>query len=971
MTITRFGNVQSTIPSTEIIYQSEPTNNLKLVNVINTIAEVSTEFKGVLIANGQTIQGNVDLETKTQNINLADTTADTTLFDSNVVISSPTIARDITAFDGQGPDLAIDGTSPGQLFVFTGFEFTAQSNLSNVRFKIKSSQRSTTDTSNRFIYVYEYNTTTNSFGNSFAGLSIGTYGNALLPPIIEGDYNLTYPYQLSLLAGKRYAILLPVVAGDKISEIGPSPITVDSNISVIGSVRLDAAGNFPASTNDGYAPILTLGYDVLGLFDKRIDCGIIDNKNGTIINVSDPVDLQDVSTKNYVDTAIAAIPVTDLSNLEMKTQNISLADTVKTLFNKGDIKLGENLLGINKLDSYTRPYSSTQITPLGSTTGISFEIPTAVRIDDIYVRVLDWVTTDETLSVVIWRMDIDASDNTGNTSLIVKDINKNNNVQGFYFTKVLGEFNENNILPAGKYKIGFPTINGNLVEDNSVTPIVPNPFFTSFQPQYYSGIGIGTNLPDTDSVSFIGGFNFSILPQFDGIGQLSIRDNAVINHCSLGKYFNDDIIKDDMTGVGLVGDPILFPNVSYIQNVGLILGGGVSPQIGTIFYNIWDIWEGPGRILSTDLVLSLEWALDGAIFSVSFDKYKLSYTHNPTTFSSEFTLTENNVPIDTQFGEIFHEPGGSTFEKITISLDLTNSQRKVTATHNGNLLYLYQDNIEDIPTAVGVAIGGGSATANRIIIIKNIDIRYEQTAGVLIIDPEEVNVNSDLNCNKSVLITNNLNSLDFNTEWKVKDDSVNNNRLTAEHYDGAGIMDKQVVLANKPETETENTIYKDEKYSGLNVDSMRSSLTVSGGTNKGWGNFMTLTAGEDLLAGRVVGIRFELVGSDTTESLKLVYLEAGTNTDASIYPVGITQHDALNGAEIKILTKGFTSMIFAIAEANPNRGCLISYHNFSNVGKAKVGGGNNIAILGYLAQSNAIATDGAALVYFDGYFHHN
>ena len=207
-----------------------------------------------------------NLETKTQNISLADTTADTTVLESDLVIASPTGNEDITAFDGQGADLAIDGTSPGQLFVYTGFEFTAGSNLSNVRFKIKSSQRSTIDTSNRFIYVYEYNTATNSYGNSFAGLSIGTYGNALLPPIIEGDYNLTYPYQLSLLAGKRYALLMPLVAGDKISQIGPSPITVDSNISVIGSVRLDAAGNFPASTNDGYSPILTLEYDVSGLF---------------------------------------------------------------------------------------------------------------------------------------------------------------------------------------------------------------------------------------------------------------------------------------------------------------------------------------------------------------------------------------------------------------------------------------------------------------------------------------------------------------------------------------------------------------------------------------------------------------------------------------------------------------------------------------------------------------------------------
>ena len=275
-------------------------------NLVNTLTTTQTTFTldQELITKKYLIDSLEDLNTKTQNISLTSTDATKTTITQDLNIATVGDGTDITAFDGQGADLAIDGTTAGQLYVKTGFEFTALSNLKNIRFKIKSSQRSTSDETNRFMVVYQYNYDTNSY-NFVVSLSIGKYNDPSFPPTVEGDYNLSFAYpQLNYVAGRKYAVLIDAKAGDFFSVPGTSPITVDSNISVIGSIRTDALGNFPASTNDGYSPIITLQYQVVETFDKKLSCGLIDNKNGTIINASDPVNPQDVATKNYVDLGV-------------------------------------------------------------------------------------------------------------------------------------------------------------------------------------------------------------------------------------------------------------------------------------------------------------------------------------------------------------------------------------------------------------------------------------------------------------------------------------------------------------------------------------------------------------------------------------------------------------------------------------------------------------------------------------------
>ena len=51
----------------------------------------------------------------------------------------------------------------------------------------------------------------------------------------------------------------------------------------------------------------TLSLKYKDMFINKINCGLIDNQNGTIVNVSDPTDLQDVATKKYVDDNVGGV----------------------------------------------------------------------------------------------------------------------------------------------------------------------------------------------------------------------------------------------------------------------------------------------------------------------------------------------------------------------------------------------------------------------------------------------------------------------------------------------------------------------------------------------------------------------------------------------------------------------------------------------------------------------------------------
>jgi hypothetical protein len=245
-----------------------------------------------------------NLDTKTQNISLSNTDTTKTTMSQELILSAAS-SGNVIAIEGQGADIAIDGITDNQLYVRTGFEFIAQANLSNIRFLIKSSQRGT-DTSNRGVGLFEYDADTFSY-TEIIGVTMGSYGGTPAP-IIQGDYNISYDTPpISLVAGTRYAVMMFAKAGDHFSNEGVSNLSLDGNIHLLGSLRTDSTNNIgtAVSTNDGYAPFLSIQYVASEVFNTKLSCGNIDNKNGIIYNVSDPINRQDVATKNYVDVVDA------------------------------------------------------------------------------------------------------------------------------------------------------------------------------------------------------------------------------------------------------------------------------------------------------------------------------------------------------------------------------------------------------------------------------------------------------------------------------------------------------------------------------------------------------------------------------------------------------------------------------------------------------------------------------------------
>jgi hypothetical protein len=449
-----------------------------------TSLQTSQGVQDTDITSLQTSQGVQDtditsLQTKTQNISLTDTDATKTTIIQDLDLRSASDGITIIGIEGQNPDIAIDGTTPGQLYVSTGFEFTTLSNLENVRFLLKTSQRGG-DTSNRIVSLFQYDNNTSSY-TILAGVSIGRIGSGGIPPVIEGDYNISYDLAVSFTAGVRYAILIDAKAGDFFSDSTLSPLTVDSNINLLGSLSTDGSGaiSTAVSTNDGYSPFLSLQYEVAGVFDTKLSCGLIDNKNGTIINVSNPTNLQDVSTKNYVDTAISAIPPTDLTELETKTQNTSNTTTAGNTIRTGDQQflLGDALTG----DSL-------------SITGGAVGDPFVTRIMDMNGLGVNIVAP---LNTSVIRPDVNISRDIGTTALRYKDI---------YSVSSISDYSVNNInsKPTNTVSAGKTYVNGTseslvYVYNNIEYPIAGN----EVKKVYKGSGGTDATIYEDDTVMFM------------------------------------------------------------------------------------------------------------------------------------------------------------------------------------------------------------------------------------------------------------------------------------------------------------------------------------------------------------------------------------------------------------------------------------------------------------------------------------
>ena len=103
------------------------------------------------------------------------------------------------------------------------------------------------------------------------------------------------------------------------------------------------------------------------------------------------------------------------------------------------------------------------------------------------------------------------------------------------------------------------------------------------------------------------------------------------------------------------------------------------------------------------------------------------------------------------------------------------------------------------------------------------------------------------------------------------------------------------------------------------VADMWASITALGGTNRCHGKTAQYKAGTTLLAGRLVSLQDQT--SDTTD-LRVGYCQTGTETSASVCPVGVT---LLTVEKVTVCTECYTSCIMQNSDSSPERGSQVMY----------------------------------------------
>ena len=152
-------------------------------------------------------------------------------------------------------------------------------------------------------------------------------------------------------------------------------------------------------------------------------------------------------------------------------------------------------------------------------------------------------------------------------------------------------------------------------------------------------------------------------------------------------------------------------------------------------------------------------------------------------------------------------------------------------------------------------------------------------------------------------------------------------------------------------------------YSDLNIyDMLAENLDTFGGQNRCWGNTETYIAGEKLRAGRAVG----LVSDANTGFFTVGYLLIGSLDSPSVYPMGITQHNAEQGEKILICTKGYTSAFTFTSNPSARWGSAVFIKG--NAGQISLTEEPNAARIGCFAQHRNVGSNRPCMIYVSGEF---
>lgn len=205
-------------------------------------------------------------------------------------------------------------------------------------------------------------------------------------------------------------------------------------------------------------------------------------------------------------------------------------------------------------------------------------------------------------------------------------------------------------------------------------------------------------------------------------------------------------------------------------------------------------------------------------------------------------------------------------------------------------------------------------------------------------------------------------AIKFGSDWEMGE---RNGELQINHFAGGSI-----IIGRRKETESESTIISHVDYSNMLPANMRSDISfIDGGINRCWGHTATYTAGVDILAGRILSLQDQNVGSDSTQLLKVEYLRNDAEVSPTVCPIGISLFNCLAGQKIDVCILGYTTVVTDNADASPERGSQVMADP-NNLGKVRinVNGGGNEARIGFVAQSNPVANNGTLLIYYCGYY---
>jgi len=339
-----------------------------------------------------------DLETKTQNISLTETDGTKTTMTQELNLSTPASGLTVSGVLGQGSDISLTGSAGELNDGRQGFTFTIDDDIVVNRAKVRNEARFFNSGGSIGYWFRDPPSTTWNLGGA-SSLQSGSVGT-------DGNFRWTengYPKTLLENNGRIHAFVLDMAIGGRLSADPPSALTYEAGINIIGRCyeAEPNIGTFPdIETTDGYAPVCSFEYvSNTPTYDKTFNCGSINNKSGTIINVSDPTNSQDVSTKNYVDVATSGI-----TELETKTQNISTTTSAGNTISTGNQKI---LLG-------------------AAIGGDTFSITGGAVGDTFFARIMDMdgtgVNTVVPLNTGVVRPDADNVRDIGTTALKYRDI---------------------------------------------------------------------------------------------------------------------------------------------------------------------------------------------------------------------------------------------------------------------------------------------------------------------------------------------------------------------------------------------------------------------------------------------------------------------------------------------------------------------------------------------------------------------